>query len=67
MYMKHFKSKKQAPLGVSPLEVLQLIFIVLKFTGLVDWSWWAVISPSIAHLALLVVAAIIAIVWERRG
>ena len=65
--MKHFKLKKQAPLGVSPLEVLQLIFIVLKFTGLVDWSWWVVISPSIAHLALLVIAFVIAIVWERRG
>ena len=62
--MKHFKFKKQAPTGVSPFEILQLIYVVLKLTGLVNWSWWVVLSPSIAHLALLVIAFIISLVLE---
>jgi len=27
------------------LEVLLLIFITLKLTGFIDWSWWWVLSP----------------------
>lgn len=29
-------------------EVLTLIFVVLKLTGVIDWSWWLVFTPSIA-------------------
>jgi len=28
----------------APLAV-QLVFLVLKWTGLVSWSWWWVMSP----------------------
>jgi len=27
------------------IEVLTLIFITLKLTGYIDWSWWWVLSP----------------------
>lgn len=30
-------------LGV--VDVLAIVFIVLKLTGLIDWSWWWVLSP----------------------
>lgn len=31
--------------GMGTLSVLTLIFIVLKLTGLIDWSWVWVLSP----------------------
>ena len=27
------------------LDVLTLIFITLKLTDVINWSWWAVLSP----------------------
>lgn len=29
------------------LELLTLIFIVLKLTGAIDWSWWMVLLPEL--------------------
>lgn len=29
------------------LEVLTLIFVVLKLTGVITWSWWLVLLPEI--------------------
>jgi hypothetical protein len=42
------KEKKEDVLiseGRKILEQLLLIFIVLKATGLINWSWWVVLSP----------------------
>ena len=30
---------------VGIIDVLFLIFLVLKLTGLINWSWWWVTSP----------------------
>lgn len=31
--------------GPGFISLLTLIFITLKLTGYIDWSWWAVLSP----------------------
>lgn len=31
--------------GVSALSLLGLIFVTLKLTGFIDWSWWYVTMP----------------------
>lgn len=36
-------------------DVLTLIFIVLKLVGVVDWSWWAVLSPQWIAILIYVV------------
>lgn len=41
------------------LDVLQIIFIVLKLTNLINWSWWAVLIPLWIDLAMIVLAIII--------
>ena len=28
--------------------VLTAVFVVLKLTGVIDWSWWWVLSPTLA-------------------
>ena len=31
--------------GVSFLSILFLVFLVLKLTNVIDWSWWWVTAP----------------------
>ena len=40
------------------LEVLQIVFIVLKLCGVIDWSWWLVLIPLFASVLLYVVIVI---------
>jgi hypothetical protein len=51
--------------GVGLTTVLQMIFIILKLTGNIDWSWWWVLSPlwisilmAVLLLALFMLAGI---------
>jgi len=32
--------------GIGVTGVLQIVFIVLKLTNVIDWSWWAVLLPT---------------------
>ena len=41
---------KSNRIGLATL--LTLVFVVLKLTGLIGWSWWWVVSPSIVEVAL---------------
>lgn len=49
---------------------LQVAFIVLKLCGVIDWSWWLVLSPMLLAVLLstlcFVVALSIKIYVERR-
>ena len=37
--------KEKMKMGI--LELLTIIFIVLKLIGIIDWSWWVVLWPTI--------------------
>jgi len=42
------------------IDNLQLLFIGLKLTGYINWSWWLVLAPLwISALVLIVVGGII--------
>lgn len=43
-------------LGV--LDVVQIVFIILKILKLVDWSWWAVLTPIWIAIAFGVVVGV---------
>jgi hypothetical protein len=46
--------------GISLNMILFLIFLVLKLTGHIDWSWWWVTSPLwIGVLLVLIVIVLI--------
>ena len=54
-------------------RVLFLIFLVLKLTGLIDWSWWWVTAPlwgtvAVVLLIILVMVMVAAFVnrWPRK-
>lgn len=46
---------------MSALTVLTLIFVVLKLTGHIDWSWWLVVSPILLHASIVFVAILIGV------
>lgn len=52
---------QQSSGGVSGLTVLLVVFVVLKLTGLIAWSWWYVLAPMWVPLAL--VAALLGVAW----
>lgn len=44
------------------LEILCLIFIALKLTGSIDWSWWLVMSPLYPYVVVAFIAG--CIIWN---
>ena len=51
--------------GIGFGTVLFLIFMTLKLTGDIDWSWWWVTSPLwIPIAAVLVLIAIVLVVYN---
>ena len=48
---------KKFTLGI--FEYLTIIFIVLKLTDLVDFTWWQVFSPKIIGVSIALIEGII--------
>ena len=46
--------------GTSPLTGMFLIFLVLKLTGTIDWSWWWVTAPL--WIPIIIVCIVIIVV-----
>lgn len=42
--------------------LLGLLFIALKLTGVIDWSWWLVLLPIYAPLALVGIILLIVLI-----
>lgn len=49
------KKENKQGLRFGVLEVLAIVFVVLKLTGVVTWSWWIVLAPVLIPLAILLI------------
>ena len=47
--------KKYANSGVTFFGILTSIFIALKLTKYIDWSWWWVLSPVLFPWILIII------------
>lgn len=54
-------SNKGAVGGVSFTGLLTIAFIVLKLCGVINWSWWWVISPIWISIGLVVLIIIVVV------
>lgn len=45
--------------GMGLLEILLIVFVILKLVGAIDWSWWWVLSPLLIPIGLLIVVLIV--------
>ena len=49
--------------GITFMSALGLLFVGLKLTGNIDWSWWLVLAPFWSGVALVVVVLVVAFVF----
>lgn len=52
------KTKPSPTIGLSLPVVVFVVFLILKLTDLVTWSWWWITSPLWIVVALVVALAI---------
>lgn len=54
--------------GPGFLSLLTIVFVTLKLTGYIAWSWWYVLSPFWIPLAfvlgLFAIVFLITVVWD---
>lgn len=49
---------------VSMIDLYQMLFVGLKLSGHIDWSWWVVMLPTATMFVALVVYAMI-VAWNK--
>ena len=49
----------QTSSGLSLMPVLFIVFLILKLTNNIDWSWWWVTCPLWAGVAILAIVFLI--------
>lgn len=63
------KNKEVKTVGIGFVDALTLLFIALKLTGCISWSWIWILSPiwiSISFLAILAIVIILIGRWANR-
>lgn len=50
--------------GIGFFGLLAIVFITLKLTGYITWSWWWVTAPLWGPIVVCLVIAAIALVWH---
>ena len=63
------KSSSSNSGGIGFTGLLTVLFVALKLTDVIDWSWWWVLSPLWIGLALIIlilaVVVVVAIVVKK--
>jgi hypothetical protein len=52
--------------SINIITLLTLLFIGLKLTNFIDWSWWWVLSPLWIPVVLFFIIAIAAYIYQER-
>lgn len=54
--------------GLSSPVLLFMLFLVLRLTGVIDWSWWWITAPVwIPIAATLLICACVYLYLDRKG
>jgi len=52
--------------GIGFVGLLTIVFIVLKLVGVINWSWFWVLSPIIFSAVFIVVVAVVTVIlWKK--
>lgn len=57
------KSNNNSSSGLGLGSVLFIVFLVLKLTNCIDWSWWWVTSPLWIPLAIVVSVLLVGLLF----
>ena len=58
------KSSSSSSSGIGFSGLLTILFIGLKLTNYIDWSWWWVISPILVNIGVAVIILAILLILE---
>ena len=59
-------SSSRASGGIGFWGVLQIVFIVLKLTHVIDWPWVWVLAPAwIGVIITVIVLVVVFIIWRK--
>lgn len=58
-------SKEQRPSGIGFPSLLQVAFIVLKLTHVIDWSWLWVLAPTWVTIAIALIGVWVIFIISR--
>ena len=47
---------------LAPLNLLTIVFVTLKLTNQIDWSWWWVLSPTLFLIAIFVIVLFLLVI-----
>ena len=50
--------------GINFLELLAIVFIALKLTGYIQWSWWLVLAPLWFPIIPIIILILVLIIIE---
>lgn len=53
---------KEKITGIPVLALVTIVFMVLKLTGVVSWSWWAATAPIWAPLAIAIIIILVVLI-----
>ena len=56
--------KRTERTGITFIDLLQIAFIVLKLCGVISWSWWWVLAPTLATILIAVIVFLFALIKE---
>ena len=59
------KNSGNSSTGQGQADILLVMFIVLKLCGVIDWSWWWVLSPLWISLAIVILICGCYSIWEK--
>lgn len=60
-YGKNMSEKSSSSGGIGFFGLLGILFIALKLTGYIDWSWWWVTAPLWGGLVLIFAVLLVAV------
>ena len=55
------ESKSSGGGGIGVFGLLGVVFVTLKLTGIIDWSWWWVTAPFWGGFAVFIVIFLMAV------
>lgn len=48
--------------GLSLSSILTIIFVIAKLFGVINWSWWLVLLPSLISVGLWVLMIVVVLI-----
>lgn len=58
-------NKSTATSGLGFIEALFLVFLVLKLTGVITWSWWIITMPVYIPIIIVLAVAVFVMLVRR--